>query len=886
MRERRLSLAGAAVAATLALTAGPASASPDPEPPKLRLPSVAEPVGYAVDLAIDPGKDSFQGSVDIDLRIKEETDLLWLNATDLKIEKAAATAAGKPVAIRVVPGGEDFVGFAFDRSIDPGTARLHVDYAGSLGETTTQGLFRQKDGEDWYAFSQLESTDARRAFPCFDEPSYKVPWQLTLRIPKGTSAVSNTPIESESAGEDGARIVRFKRTAPLPSYLVALGVGPFDYLDAGTAGARKTPIRIITTRGKAAQGRYAAQTTGPLLERLEAYFGIPYPYEKLDQLAIPQTVSFGAMENAGLITWSERILIASPAEETIHFQRGQASINAHEIAHQWFGDLVTLAWWDDVWLNESFATWMGDRTLIGWKPEWHTDVSRVQDSSNVMFEDILVNARKIRQEIASMDDIVNAFDGISYQKGAAVLTMFEAWVGPEKFQAGVHKYVEAHRFGNATVLDFLEAIESASQPGVAAAFSTFLDQPGVPVVEVSLDCSGAAGRLSLSQKRLLPIGSTGSTAQVWRVPVCARAGASGKATRACTLLSEPKGSMPAPTGGCPAWVTANDGELGYYRALYKGDLLQKLLAVADKNLSLAERVGLIRDVNALAEAGALPMGEALALVPRFAGDASRQVVQATIRISGDINEHLVPSDLRPNYARFLSKTFGSRARSLGWAHRPGDDDDTNILRDNLVPFVARDGEEPQLRSRARQLALKWLEDRSAIHPDLTGAVLGVAARYGDRQLFDRFLAAARKEKERRNRQRLLNALGSFRDPALVKEAMALFLSGDFDSREAGGILFSALQDEESRQLVWDFVKANYDAIVAKLPHESTGEMPFFGASFCDGAHRKDVETFFQSRVEKLPGGPRNLAQALEAIDLCMASRSVQEPSVREFLGKY
>jgi len=231
--------------------------------------------------------------------------------------------------------------------------------------------------------------------------------------------------------------------------------------------------------------------------------------DKLDLLGAPDFAA-GAMENAGLITWAEHLLIAPPSEETIRFQRQQASINAHEMAHQWFGDLVTLAWWDDVWLNESFATWMADRTIIEWKPEWHEDVSRMQATSNVMFDDVLVTARKIRQEITSNDDIVNAFDGITYQKGAAVLTMFESWAGPEKFQAGVHNYLEAHRFGNATERDFLQSIESASRPGIAAAFSTFLDQPGVPVVSVS--CASGSDKLVLSQKRLLPVGSTGSTA--------------------------------------------------------------------------------------------------------------------------------------------------------------------------------------------------------------------------------------------------------------------------------------------------------------------------------------------------------------------------------------
>ncbi len=863
----------------------PVLAGPGPEPPALRLPSTAEPTGYAVDLSIDPGQETFRGAVDIEIRVKEKTSLLWLSASDLAITKAAANVGGRAVGVHAVPGGENFAGFAFDKPLEPGGLKLHVEYTGKMDENSTQGVFRQKDGSDWYAFTQFETTDARRAFPCFDEPSFKVRWQLTLRIPGGTTAVSNTPVEFESAGADGARAVRFKKTEPLPSYLVAFAVGPFEYLDAGRAGAKKTPIRIVTPRGKASQGRYAAQTTGPLLERLEAYFGIPYPYEKLDQLAIPQTVTFSAMENAGLITWSERVLLAPPDEETIRFQRLQASINAHEMAHQWFGDLVTLAWWDDVWLNESFATWMADRTLIEWKPDWAVDVDRVVASSNVMFDDTLVSARKIRQEINSNDDIVNAFDGISYQKGAAILTMFEAWTGPAKFQAGVHAYLEAHRFGNATESDFLQAIQGATQPGVAAAFSTFLDQAGVPVIAVTLDCAGASASLTLSQKRLLPLGSSGAAPETWRVPVCARAGSGGGESRGCNLLTESKGAMPAPGGACPAWVLANDGELGYYRALYEGDLLRRLIAASDR-LTVAERVGVIRDVNALAEAGELPMADALVLVPRFAGDPSRQIVQATLRISSDIKDHMVSEDRRANYARFISKMYGGRARALGFTPKPGEDDDTKILRRELLGFVALEGHEPDLQAEARRLALKWLDDPSAVSAEAVGDVLEVAGRYGDRALFDRFRAAAKTNPRRRDRARLYSALGNFQDPALLKEAFALTLDPSLDYRETDTAFFAAIGTDVGRETLWDFAKANFDAIVARMPRETTGQIAYVASGFCDAAREKDAKSFLTGRVEKLPGGPRNLAQTLEGIQLCVASRTAQEPSVGEFLSKY
>jgi alanyl aminopeptidase len=888
MRTKEFLRTAAAAGALLWMAAAAAGAA-DPRPPDLRLPATASPETYAIALTIDPQRDSFRGTADIGVALAAPTRLLWLNAAELSIAKVSVAAPGGPVGARIVPGGDEFAGVSFDREVGPGSLTLHFEYSGRIGETTTRGVFRQKDGEDWYVFTQFETNDARRAFPGFDEPSYKAPFQLTLRIPEGTTAVSNTAIESESEAPGGGRVVRFRKTPPLPSYLVAFAVGPFDYVDAGRAGARKTPIRIVTPRGKASRARYAAETTGELLEQLESYFGMPFPFEKLDQLAIPQTVSFGAMENAGLITWSETALLATPAEETILFRQRMASWCAHEIAHQWFGDLVTLAWWDDVWLNESFATWMADRTMIAWKPEWGGAVDRVVATSNVMYEDTLVSARKIRQEILTQDDIENAFDGISYQKGAAVLTMFEAWVGAGKFQASVRRYLEAHRWGNATVRDFLKALEAESRPGVAAAFTTFLDQAGVPLVQVSLDCGGGGARIALSQKRLLPIGSKGSADEVWEIPVCVRGGGGSDTARSCELLARPSGTMPPPSPSgaapeCPGWLLANDGSVGYYRALYRGDLLDRLLAVADSELTLPERVGLLRDVNALAETGPLSMNVALSLVPRFSSEPERPVVEAALRIASDPRKHLVPANLRPEYARFVSKSFGERARALGFAPKAEENDDTRLLRVSLVPFVASEGDEPQLQAEARRLALRWLDDRSAIAADMVGPVLRTAARHGDRELFDRLAKAAGAATVRRDRIQLYNALGLFPEPALVERALPLFLSKETDARETDVILFSASGEASGRQAVWDFIKANYDAIVARLPREETQVIPYLASDFCDPAHRRDVGEFFRGRAQKLPGGSRRLAQTLETIDLCIASRVVQEPEVRKFLS--
>jgi len=885
---RLLSVAVVLLCATSGLLGeGPAP----PEAPKLRLPAGAAPLHYAIDLTIDPSKETFEGKAEIRISLKEETDTIWLNGKELGIRSASArpesTGGGGSGAIPAVATaeGRDFLRIHFQRNLPAGPYVLALAYTGRLDLRDTQGLFRQREGDDWYVFSQFESIFARRAFPCFDEPGFKVPWQLALHVPKSLVAVSNTPVLSETDEAGGMKRVLFEETKPLPSYLIALGVGPFDIVPAGTAGRNRVPIRMIVPKGRGADARWAVESTGPILELLESYFDTPYPYEKLDHLVIPQTVGFGAMENPGLVTYVSTLLLSKPADETIRFRRSYASVCAHETAHQWFGDLVTMAWWDDVWLNESFATWMASKIIGRWKPDWGSRVARVGTRSFAMDVDSLVAARRIRQPIESNDDIDNAFDGITYQKGSAVLDMFESWVGEETFQKGVHQYLKAHAFGNATAADFVGSIASAAKnPVVNTAFFSFLDQPGVPLVTTELACTGGPPRVLLSQKRFLPTGSSGSTKQTWRIPVCARTGEAGAAP-ICTLLTEEKGTL-ALSGACPERVVANAASAGYYRVLYKGSMLGKVLADSGKHLSTAERIGVLTDVAALARTGDVPMATALALVPAFAGDPDRQVVEAMVRIAASPRDLFVTDELRPNYRRFVADTFGARARALGFKSKPGEDEDTKLLRSAVVGLVAQDADEPALVAEATSLARKWLTDRSAIEPEMLPTVLTVAARYGDAELFTAFLAEAKRSKDRRERGRILSALGAFRDPSVQKLALNLTLSPDFDARESIAVLREAAADRLTREGAWAFLKANFDALAARLPRESPAGFPQLAAGFSDEAHRADVAAFFKDRAANYTGGPRRLAQSLEQIQLKAALRAAQQENVAGFLKSY
>ncbi len=735
-----------AVCASASLSVSRAKAGETPgenPPPKFRLPAdVVGPTRYRVDLTLVPDQDTFTGAIDIELEFKKPSSVLWLNAEKLEIKDVALTVGGEKVTAKVITEPHDYVGFAFDHSVGPGPATLHATFQGEISRKDQQGIFQMKDGGQWYVYSQFEEIWARRAYPCFDEPGYKVPWQVTLHIKKDQVGLSNSPVVSESDTGDGMKTVKFAETKPLPSYLVAYAVGNMEFVDAGTAGKKNTRIRIVVPHGRGAEAQYAAQTTPPIVNLLENYFGIPYPYDKLDEVAIP--LAGYAMEHPGLVTYGSAIIIEKPDQDTLERQREWVSVASHELAHQWVGDLVTTAWWDDIWLNEGFASWMANKNVNKYHPEWKMNVSELNGYEGAMDNDAWVSARQVRQPIESNNDIANAFDGITYNKGSALLNMFESYMGAEKFQQGVHRYLLTYEWKNATSAEFLAAL-AGDDSNLASAFSSFLDQPGVPLVTAQLECHDGAAQIDLAQQRFFPLGSSGAAPQFWKVPVCVRYPAGTGEARECTLLEQKSAELRlTKTTGCPGWVEANDGANGYYRVLYQGDLLDDLLKNNAQELSLPEKVALIDDLVALTRNGKMPLGKALALAPAFARSPTRQVVTKTMAITAGLQDNLVSEDLLPRYRQYLLDLYGGRARDLGWKAKPGESQDARLLRPSLQGLVANGAEDPEAIAEAKKLALAWLDDHQAVNPDMVRVVLSIAARHGDRDLFDRMRAAAKR----------------------------------------------------------------------------------------------------------------------------------------------
>jgi alanyl aminopeptidase len=874
-----------------AASAPAASGQAEPAAPTFRLPESVAPVSYQAMLTLDPSQATFAGSIAIAVDLRQPVDVIWLSAEDLTIANARVAIAEQTLAARAIDAQQTgFVGVALPRAIGPGPATVHIDYQGAAETGRMDGVFRQEEGDEHYLFSQFEATSARQAFPCFDEPHFKTPWQLTLIVRAEHEAFSNTPVAATAARDDGWKAVTFARTKPLPSYLVAFAVGPFDVVDGGTAGRNRTPLRYITPRGRTADTRFAAATTPHILQLLEDYFDMPYPYEKLDSVAVPSF--FGAMENPGLVTYAQRIMLAEPASETVKFHRTYAGVAAHELAHQWFGNLVTMRWWDDLWLNESFADWMAAKIVMKWKPDWRGELFLVMQRERAMEADGLRTARPVRQPVESRDDIFGAGGAILYAKGSTVLGMFERWIGEEAFQRGIRAYMRKHAWANATAADFFAAIGAESSAEITEAFATFIDQPGTPLVTAALRCEkGAPPALTVSQgrfERAATAGGPGSESGSWHIPICARYGLGKKQGRECMLLKDRQAVLALPGADhCPDWVIANDAAAGYYRVEYQGNLLEKLLLEdRGRRLTLPERTSAIGDMSALVGAGRLPAGYAFTLVPRLLSDPNPHIVGSTLRIVKSVDQFLVPDALRPRYARFVRKLYGKQAHRIGWRPVAGEDADTRLLRPDLLAAVAMQGEDPALTAQARELATAWLEDRDAVDTDLVDAVLEVASAHGDRAFYDRLLAKAKATTSREDRVALLGAMASFRDPALVERGVEIVLGDEFELLESSILLRTPLESATTRETAYRLIKENFAAIRDELPALYAKYLLATASAFCDDAHYQDAKAFFTDKAASMIGGPAALDKALAEVETCAAYRSAQQPSVTRFLEGY
>jgi alanyl aminopeptidase len=864
----------------------------EPPRPTLRLPRNFLPTGYTARLAIDPAAAGFEGSIQIAGSLNEKSRVIWLNAHKLTVHAAIARRAGRPdILLTATPVGDDFLELRAAAALDAGGWTIAIDYAGAFDPLNTAGAFKQTVGDASYVFTQFEAIYARRAFPCFDEPDNKVVWKLTLDVPKALVAVSNAPEVSATPLDGDKQRVEFAPTKPLPSYLVAFGVGPFELVDAGKT-KRGTPVRIVALAHRAADAGYAARTSAKLIDELEEYFATPYPYDKIDMVTIPITVGFGAMENAGMITYSE-FLILMDGKAAKERQERWISVASHELAHQWFGDLVTMDYWNDIWLNEGFASWMQNKISQRFEPAWHVDQGELNARNTALDNDSLVSARQIRQPIVTQDDIFTAFDRITYEKGASILNMFESYLGPDTFQRGIRDYLTAHAWGNATSADFVAAISKAAGKDVGPAFATFLEQAGTPELTATTTCDAGKATIALTQRRYVPPGSgTPPATRPWIVPVCVAYDAAGKRGEACTLVDHEASAIALDTRTCPRWVMPNVNGRGYYRNVYSAAQASALRDEAWPQLSWTERRAVFHDIHDAAQTGVLSLQLALSLVPKMLAGNDRFTVGPATRLPAELGR-MVPVDLRPKYEAWLRQTFGPGAQKAGLVPAAVDSLDAEATRSDLIRAVAWHGRDPKLVAAAVVLADKWRDLPQGMRGDILDIAVDASPALFDRVLKD----VVAGEPDRSKRTEMLHALGAVRDPRRQTVALGLILDQRLDPRETVGLLFGAASrgrrldpsylDTTSLATAQAYFRDHQAEILATMPQDGTaGTFTYLSALFtstCQADQRDAIAGYVKQTFAGLSGGARIVAQNLEQMDQCIARRALLEPEIRGWL---
>ena len=555
--------------------------------PGFLLPDNLLPEKNTVELTIDPARSTFRGWARIEVRLQKAQSEIWLNGKDLAIERATIDFGGKTHKARAQSIAGEFIRLKADQPVGPGRALLSIRYRAPLSDKVASGPFRRQVEGRWYAFTVFTPIDARRAFPCFDEPRFKTPWEMSIRVRRGDEAFANAPKTGETGQPGGMKLVRFALTPPLAAEVVAFAVGPFDVWEGSDAGMKRTPVRVITPQGHREEGQEASIATVELLPRLEKYTGLPYPWEKLDHIALPAG-AYGATENPGLITYRSRGLLISPGSEDPDRLRSLYSVEAHEIAHQWFGNLVTQSTWDDVWLSEGFATWLAAKIMDQQEPAERKHLNAVVARERIMALDAGPKTRPVRLTMTSRGDTKSVYSQIVYQKGAAVLLMLENWLGEDRLQQGLQTYLKAHALANASTADLASAITEATKTDPAPVLHSFLDQTGIPNVRGSVECiPGKSPDLVIEQ--------IDSRTQ-WTIPVCWKA---ENVETGCTLLDSARRRIELPpNAACPAWIFWNAGGAGYYRTSWTGAQVAAIANVLDR-LSPAERLTLVYDLAAL-----------------------------------------------------------------------------------------------------------------------------------------------------------------------------------------------------------------------------------------------------------------------------------------------
>ena len=844
-----------------------------------RLPWAVVPKRYDVMLSVEPDQGRFCGSVAIQLDVREAVRRITLHALDLEILEATVECGGvhHPAAVSADPGSET-VTLTLTREIPAGPAMAGLTFSGRLNQQM-KGLYEAKDGAERYAFTQFEATDARRAFPCFDEPAMKASFKITAVVPDHLAALSNMDIEVESTDPATHRkTVTFAETPPMSTYLVALAVAKLEARETLIDGARTA---IYATPGQLALTGFAHEVMQACLPRLNAYFDLRYPLAKLDLVGVPD-FAMGAMENWGAIFFRENRLLLDPAQASANTLRGVANVITHEVVHQWFGNLVTMDWWEDLWLNESFATWLACKIVDDWRPEWNSWVEFARDKQVPLGVDALTSTRPISSKVRTAAEAEEMFDALTYEKGASVLRMLEQFLGDDVFRRGIRAYITAHQYGNAPASDLWAALEAASGQPVPAIAHDWFAKPGFPLVTVSAEGPDLQ-TVTIAQSRFMADRTAPEDAGPgWAIPLTVAFEDDDGIRRHRVLMTGRRATITLPAKGNVRWVYANAGEQGFYRTHYDQGL-RHALAGSLARLSPEERFGLLDNAWALTQKAELPVGEFLDLVVRFRGDDTRIVIEGLSGWLGTLGERLATESDRPRFARFLKDFYRPLVASLGWDARHGEGDEPRLARAAALWTLGSLAKPaPLLHDMMERLARYWA-DPASLDPTLASVVIRLGARVGDKERYDQYLARYHVAATPEERDRYLTAFGDFAEPGLTPAILALILTETIRGQDIWKPMRGLLSNPATQGETWTFIKANWPALRTK--GGSVGAQRIIGGT--KALWREDwlaeVEGFFSEPANRVASAERTLVQTLETVRLGLAFRREQQGKLSEWL---
>jgi aminopeptidase N len=848
-----------------------------------RLPGTVVPDHYDLTFKIDLANERFTGLETIRVRVTRPTSRVVLNALDLRLDDVTidAAAASQEAGVSINQHDETAT-FTIAQPLPAGPAEIRIRYAGVLN-AQLRGFYLGKTARRKYAVTQFESTDARRAFPCFDEPALKATFALTLVVDRRDTAISNGKMLSDVPGPGRTEhTLKFATSPKMSTYLVAMAVGDFRCLDGSQDGV---PIRVCATPDKTDLGQIALESTKQVLRFYDGYYAIRYPFLKLDLVAVPDFAA-GGMENTAAIFFRETDLLADDRTASVATRKNIASIVAHEVAHQWFGNLVTMQWWDDLWLNEGFATWISSHPLEAWKPQWNVAVDEVSENQQALNLDALKSTHPIHAAVESPADIEGSFDAIAYEKGAAVVRMIEGYVGAEAFRSGINAYLEAHAYRNATSQDFWTAIASTSHRPVDKILPTFVNQAGVPLIEVSLRCEGNSTmtRGTFTQQRFtLEPGSNGAgPGTVWQVPVCIKIQGSSS-PYSCPVLDTERQVVEI-AHGCPSWVFINAGAHGYYRAAYPPEMLRAMAPEIETALTPPERLTLVEDEWALVRAGRHTAGDYLTIASGFGREPISGVLTLVTSRLEFIDQYLTTEESRPKLQAFVRSLFRRSLDALGIEKSDGDSDDRRALRGVLISALGTTGADADVVAASRAAVARAIGGGRPLDAAAAPSLIEVAAEHGDAKLYDAIVAAAERAASPQDHYRYVNALPSFRDPGLIERALQEARSTRMRTQDTARYLAQFFGNPAARDRAWVFLKQIWTDLDPKLriAFGDAGLARSLGA-FCDARTRDDIRTFFAAH--RLPSATGALEAALERIDNCIELRQRQTSLVADWLNR-